>query len=98
MFVDQAGALWLSDPAMVLVILVSAVTLVLWCHRWLENGSAPMPHVAILRNQSRIMRTRALRTRNAPVASSVVPLARFTKDPRSVARARTANGRPRSAA
>jgi hypothetical protein len=98
MFVDQAGALWLSDPAMVMVILVSAVALVMWCHRWLENGSAPMPHVAILRNQTRVMRTRALRTRNAPMASTVVPLARFTKDPRSAARARTANGRPRSAA
>jgi hypothetical protein len=98
MFVDQAGALWLSDPAMVMVILVSAVALVMWCHRWLENGSAPMPHVAILRGQHRVMRTRALRTRNAPITSTVVPLARFTKDPRSAARARTANGRPRSAA
>lgn len=98
MFVDQAGALWLSDPAMVMIILVSAVALVTWCHRWLENGSAPMPHVAILRNQSRVMRTRALRTRNAPTTSTVVPLARFTKDPGSMSRARTSNGRPRSAA
>jgi hypothetical protein len=99
MFVDQAGALWLSDPAMVGIILVSAVALVYWCHRWLENGSAPMPRVAILRSQSRVMRTRALRTRNAPIASAVVPLARFTKDPHATERARMANhGRTHTAA
>jgi hypothetical protein len=99
MFVDQAGALWLSDPAMVGIILISAVALVYWCHRWLENGSAPMPHVAILRSQPRVMRTRALRTRNVPITSAVVPLARFTKDPRSAARARMANhGRAHTAA
>jgi len=95
MFVDEAGALWLSDPAMVLIILAAAVAMVAWCHRWLETGSAPMPHVTLLHSQSRVMRTRALRTRGAPVASSVMPLVHFTKDADSAARARR---RPQSAA
>ena len=98
MFVDEAGVLWLSDPAMVGVILAASVALVVWCHRWLETGAAPMPRVTMLRNQSRVMRTRALRTRGAPTASVVVPLSRFVKDPESAARARLAAGRPRSAA
>jgi len=99
MFVDEAGALWLSDPAMVAIILVSAVALVFWCHRWLETGSAPMPHVTMLRSQSRVMRTRALRTRGAPSASAVVPMIHFTKGADSADRTRIAAGRrPRSAA
>jgi len=98
MFVDEAGALWLSDPAMVAIILVSAVAIVAWCHRWLETGSAPMPHVTLLRSNSRVMRTRALRTRGAPASSTVVPLVRFTKDSGSTARVRAAGSRPRSAA
>jgi len=98
MFVDEAGALWLSDPAMVLIILVSAVALVAWCHRWLETGSAPLPHVTILRSDSRVMRTRALRTRGVPSASTVVPMSRFTKAAGLTTRARVAGGRPRSAA
>jgi len=97
MFVDEAGALWLSDPAMVAIILVAAVGLVYWCHRWLEDGSAPMPHVTALKSGSRVMRTRALRTRGTPSQSAVVPLARFTKDPRSAARMRATSGLPRTA-
>jgi len=96
MFVDEAGALWLSDPAMVLIILVSAVALVAWCHRWLETGSAPMPHVTLLRSDSRVMRTRALRARRAPVSSSVVPMVRFTKNP--IARSRISGSGRSSAA
>jgi len=96
MFVDEAGALWLSDPAMVLIILAAAVAMVAWCHRWLETGSAPMPHVTLLSSQSRVMRTRALRTRGAPLTSTVVPMVRFTKD--ADATQRIANSRPRSAA
>jgi hypothetical protein len=98
MFVDESGALWLSDPAMVGLILAASVALVVWCHRWLETGSAPMPRVTLLRNQNRVMRTRALRTRGVATASVVVPLSRFTKDADSAARARLAAGRPRSAA
>ena len=99
MFVDEAGALWLSDPAMVGIILAASVALVMWCHRWLESGRAPMPHVTLLRNQNRVMKTRALRTRGAPTASTVVPLARLTKGADEIARARLGSaGRHNSAA
>jgi hypothetical protein len=91
MFVDEAGALWLSNPWIVGVVLAGLLALVAWCHQWLENGRPPMPHTTILRSQSRVMRTRALRTRGAPTASSVVPLVAFTKDSRSAARARAAS-------
>ena len=43
MFVDNGGALWLSDPSVVLVVLVGVVGLIVWCHRWLETGSMPTP-------------------------------------------------------
>ena len=97
MFVDEAGALWLSNPWIAGFLLAAVLGLVAWCHQWLETGRPPMPHTTILRNQSRVMRTRALRTRGAPSASSVVPLVQFTKDPRAAARVRSAAGLPRSA-
>jgi hypothetical protein len=97
MFVDEAGALWLSNPWIVGFVLAGLLAMVAWCHQWLETGRPPMPHTTMLRNQSRVMRTRALRTQGAPSASAVVPLVRFTKDPRSIARARAAAGLPRSA-
>ncbi len=96
MFVDEAGALWLSNPWIVGFLLAGVVGLVAWCHQWLETGRPPMPHTTILRSQTRVMKTRALRTRGAPIASSVVPLVQFTKDPRAAARARAA-GLARSA-
>lgn len=96
MFVDEAGALWLSNPWIVGFLLAGAVSIVAWCHQWLETGRPPMPHTTMLRSQSRVMRTRALRTRGAPVTSAVVPLVQLTKDRRAVARARAA-GLARSA-
>ena len=96
MFVDEAGALWLSNPWIAGFLLAAVLGLVAWCHQWLETGRPPMPHTTILRNQSRVMRTRALRTKGAPSASSAVPLVQFTKDPRAAARARSAS-LPRSA-
>jgi len=97
MFVDEAGALWLSNPWIAGFLLAGVIGMVAWCHQWLETGRPPMPHTTILRSQSRVMRTPALRTRGAPSASAVVPLVHFTKDPRSAARARSAAGLPRSA-
>jgi hypothetical protein len=96
MFVDEAGALWLSNPWIVGFLLAAVVGSVAWCHQWLETGRPPMPHTTILRSQTRVMKTRALRTRGAPSTSSVVPLVQFTKDPRAAARARAA-GLARSA-
>jgi hypothetical protein len=43
MFVDEGGALWLSNPWLVVSAIVGLVALVVWCHRWLETGKAPMP-------------------------------------------------------
>jgi hypothetical protein len=97
MFVDEAGALWLSDPWFVVLTLIASVAIVGWCHQWLENGAPPRPRVTMLRNQTRVMRTRALRTHGAPSHSTVVALDRFTKDPHSIARARGAAGLRRSA-
>jgi hypothetical protein len=97
MFVDEAGALWLSDPWFVVLTLIASVAIVGWCHQWLENGTPPRPRVTLLRNQSRVMRTRALRTQGAPSQSTVVSLARFTNDSRTTARARSSARLPRTA-
>ena len=43
MVIDDGGAIWLSNPWLVMAVLSFAVGLVLWCHRWLETGSAPAP-------------------------------------------------------
>src|SRR5215212_7988553 len=97
MFVDEAGALWLSDPWFVVLTLVASVVIVSWCHQWLENGAPPRPRVTMLRSQPHVMRTRALRTRGVPSQSTVVSLSRFTDDPRTANRARTSARLPRSA-
>lgn len=97
MFVDEAGALWLSNPWIVGFLLAAVLGIVAWCHQWLETGRPPMPHTTILHNQARVMRTRALRTKGAPSASSVLPLLHLTKDRQAAARARAAVGLPRSA-
>ena len=52
MFVDNGGALWLSDPTVALVVLVGVVGLIMWCHRWLENGSMPVPRSMAIRQRS----------------------------------------------
>ena len=43
MVIDDGGAIWLSNPWLVAIVVTFAVGLVLWCHRWLETGSAPAP-------------------------------------------------------
>ena len=43
MVIDDGGAIWLSNPWLVAVVVTFAVGLVLWCHRWLETGRAPTP-------------------------------------------------------
>jgi len=43
MVIDDGGAIWLSNPWLVGFALTFAVSLVLWCHRWLETGKAPAP-------------------------------------------------------
>lgn len=43
MVIDDGGMVWLASPWLAGAILVLAVALVLWCHRWLETGRAPAP-------------------------------------------------------
>lgn len=43
MVIDDGGAIWLSNPWLVAIVVAFAVGLVLWCHRWLETGAAPTP-------------------------------------------------------
>ena len=76
MFVDEAGALWLSNPWLVLVMLSVAVGLVVWCHRWLEDGKAPLPRRDAFRIRDGALRGRTLRTRQA-IRPSVLTVARF---------------------
>jgi len=63
MFVDNSGALWLSDPALVLTVLAAVVALVYWCHRWLESGDAPLPRSMAIRIRDRAVHQRTFRER-----------------------------------
>ena len=61
MFVDNGGALWLSDPTVVILVLAGVVGLVYWCHRWLETGSMPTPRAMAIRQAGEQSRPRTLR-------------------------------------
>lgn len=97
MFVDEAGALWLSSPWLVVVVLIGAVSLVYWCHRWLEDGTAPMPRTMTARIRDRALKQR-IRTRQA-IRPAVVTVAHF-ESARSPATLRVLrrDGSPRNAA
>ena len=56
--------------------LAAAVGLVYWCHRWLEDGKAPLPRRAAFHMRDGVLRGRTLRTRQA-VRPSVLTVARF---------------------
>ena len=40
---DEYGALWLSDPWIAAIALVSILGTVLWSHAWIVTGRAPRP-------------------------------------------------------
>jgi hypothetical protein len=61
MFVDNGGALWLSDPTVVILVLAGVVGLVYWCHRWLETGTMPTPRSMAIRQAGQHSRSRTLR-------------------------------------
>lgn len=86
MFVDEAGALWLSNPWIVVVLLMATVGLVYWCHRWLEEGKAPLPRRAASQFRDGALRGRKISQRQA-IRPSVVTVARFSeaRAPRSAA-------------
>jgi hypothetical protein len=92
MIVDEAGVLWLSNPWIALAMLVGVVALVMWCHRWLETGSAPMPRSMAVRDRSRVMRSRALRQKSA------APVIHLSQVGRAPLRAVRRTGVPRTAA
>ena len=95
MFVDEAGALWLSNPWIAVVLLALAVGLVYWSHRWLEDGKAPLPRQTVARVRDGALRGR-IRQRQA-IRPSVLTVARFAAD-RTALRVVRSEGAPRSAA
>ena len=97
MFVDETGALWLSNPWIAIVLLAAAVGLVYWCHRWLEDGKAPLPRRSASQIRDGALRGRTIRQRQA-IRPSVVTVARFSAADRPALRVVRAAGAPRSAA
>jgi hypothetical protein len=97
MFVDETGALWLSEPWIAMLLLAGAVGLVFWCHRWLEDGKAPLPRRTASRIRDGALRGRTLRQRQA-IRPSVLTVARFTSADRPSLRVVRPDGVPRSAA
>ncbi len=97
MFVDETGALWLSNPWMAVLLLTAAIGLVYWCHRWLEDGKAPLPRRAASQLRDGALRGRRIRQRQA-IRPSVVTVARFSDAGSSTTRVMGQAGAPRSAA
>lgn len=100
MFVDNGGALWLSDPSVVLVVLAGVVGLIMWCHRWLETGSMPVPHSMSTRQNINYAQPRTLRQRleARPGLVADARVARTGRGSRPVARTRRSGGYPQQAA
>jgi hypothetical protein len=96
MFVDEAGALWLSNPWIVVGLLGAAVGLVVWCHRWLESGRAPLPRRNLSHIRDGALRSRRLHQRQA-IRPALITVSRMSATERAggaIARTRA----PRSAA
>jgi hypothetical protein len=70
MVIDDGGAIWLSNPWLAAVMVTVAVGLVLWCHRWLETGSAPRPHAL------GVQAVRMARGRSATRSTTAPPILR----------------------
>jgi hypothetical protein len=99
MFVDNGGALWLSDPTVVVLVLAGVVGLVYWCHRWLETGSMPTPRRMAVRQVSSNARPRSLREKieGRPVFAEA-RIAVVGRGGRPHVRTRRATGAPQQAA
>lgn len=97
MFVDEAGALWLANPWIAVVLVAAAVGLVYWCHRWLEDGKAPLPRRAAGQLRDGALRGRRIRQRQA-IRPSVLTVARFSSANGPALRVVGKAGAPRSAA
>jgi len=75
MLVDEGGVFWLSNPWLAGALIVLAVGLVLWCHRWLETGRVPAPRAQAVRLSRRERRARPMPVRPTLVAGSTRPAA-----------------------
>jgi hypothetical protein len=99
MFVDNGGALWLSDPTVVVLVLAGVVGLVYWCHRWLETGSMPTPHRMAIRQVSSDTRPRSLREKiEARPVFADARIAQVGRGARPHVRTRRTSGAPQRAA
>jgi hypothetical protein len=101
MFVDNGGALWLSDPSVVLVVLAGVVGLIMWCHRWLETGAMPIPRsMASRQNVHRNINHVQPRTLREKIEARPMQAAnaRFIHSGRPLARTRRSSGFPKQAA
>lgn len=100
MFVDNDGALWLSDPSVVLVVLAGVVGLIMWCHRWLETGSMPVPRGMATRQQINYVQPRTLRQKieARPAQAADRRLARVGRGGRPMSRTRRSGSYPQQAA
>jgi hypothetical protein len=97
MFVDNGGALWLSDPTLVIVLLAGAVALIVWCHRWMERGTMPLPRGLAVRLSLRQELPRTLRQR-LDARPSLLADARRGRSAGPAIRTRPAGRRPQQAA
>jgi hypothetical protein len=77
--------------------LAIAVGLVVWCHRWLEAGRAPLPRGTATRIRDGALRGRTLRSRQA-IRPSVLTIARLSAMDGSALRVVPSDGVPRNAA
>ena len=96
MMVDEAGTIWLSNPWMTGALLTIVVGLMVWCHRWLETGTAPMLRRSHRHERVSAVRVTRMRTlpRQATAQRAVAPLLSFRTE---AARGRRLNHLPRSA-
>ena len=95
MVIDDGGAIWLSNPWLVAIVLAFAVGLVLWCHRWLETGEAPAPRNLTVRTLR--MAQRRPTTVDAPAPAPIRPVVRTRANSNGSRRGRAAS-LPRNAA
>jgi hypothetical protein len=95
MVIDDGGAIWLSNPWLVAVVVTFAIGLVLWCHRWLETGAAPAPRNLSVRTLRMAQRRPITHDSSAPAPIRQVVRTRAT----SVgARRGSSSARPSNAA
>lgn len=97
MLFDESGLLWLSNPVLAVLAASVAVGLILWCHRWLESGSAPRPRMAIRRRDRRSARRHATLLRPAS-ARPMESIREIQVLPVTALRARRRSSAPPSAA